>query len=331
MQLSLVVLSAFFAFSSAHMILDFPPQWKGPPASSPLEPDGSNYPCQGAIPDMYPTANFTAGEAAELRIIGSAAHGGGSGQIAFTLDFPPTKNSVWYVAYSFIGDHPFKVDGNFPADPVMHHPPIQWKVPKNLPSGRLTFAWNWYNKVGNREHYMKCSTVFINSDETDRSCITKLPTAFRANSGNGCIVPENVNGIAFKNPGDYVTTAPGIDPVSIDCDSSHPPGFANPTGYDVPSISTTYSGAQEGNAAGSDKVYQEPSSEPQKESQEYKPECVEGTVTCNPDGTWSQCGSGRNQLQGRVTPGMVCTDGIFHGANVKREIRFSALHRRHRH
>lgn len=357
MQFSLLSLSALVGFTSAHLIMDWPPQWGGVPRSSPLEPDGSNFPCQGAVPDIEPTATLTANSTSQLQITGSAAHGGGSGQIAYTLDFPPTKNSTWYVGYTWEGNHPFKVEGNYPADASMPHDPIPFFVPAELPEGKVVFSWNWYNRVGNREHYMKCATVLIKSFHKDHTRITSLPTAFRADSGNGCTVPENTDAIKFKNPGEHVVVADGVVPTPIDCDPSKPGNNSTMVSKPYPPSTLTYGSTTEGSAAGSDKApppnlhsklkygdnnKSDPPSAPpakpyRKPVQSYTPppetgpECVEGTVTCNPDGTWSQCGSGRNQLQGKVTPGMVCKDGIFGAAKAKRWIRFSELHKRHRH
>jgi hypothetical protein len=160
--------------------------------------------------------------------------------------------------------------------------------------------------------------------------------------------------------------ADGVVPVPIDCDPSKP-GNSTVASTPYPPSHLTYGGTTEGSAPGSDKVppptnpsepyppsklkyggdmksdppSAPPSKPPTNPVQSYAPpppqtgpECVEGTVTCNPDGTWSQCGSGRNQLQGKVTPGMVCRNGIFSAASaakVKRWIRFSELHKRHRH
>ncbi|KAG0130673.1 hypothetical protein HOY82DRAFT_486448 [Tuber indicum] len=54
--------------------------------------------------------------------------------------------------------------------------------------------------------------------------------------------------------------------------------------------------------------------------------CVEGAITCNADGTWSQCGSGVNQNMGKTAPGTACANGGTKPLKTKRFIRFSKEH-----
>ncbi|CUS13585.1 unnamed protein product [Tuber aestivum] len=54
--------------------------------------------------------------------------------------------------------------------------------------------------------------------------------------------------------------------------------------------------------------------------------CVEGAITCNADGTWSQCGSGVNHNMGKIAPGTNCANDRMKAIKIKRSIRFSGEH-----
>jgi hypothetical protein len=224
---TIAAIAAFIGSSSAHMIMHEPLQWTVPgEALAPLEFDGSDFPCANAYSNTTAAATYTAGGTGKLVTQGSAVHGGGSGQMVITYDFPPTANSVWRVMQSWEGDHPIKADGNLPADPTLLHDPIDFAIPAGLPSGTAVVAWTWFNRIGNREMYMKCATAQIDgvtssvSDLNNDPGMLALPTFFRANSGNGCEVPENIDAIAFKNPGANLVLAGGYTPTSISCDDS---------------------------------------------------------------------------------------------------------------
>jgi len=239
MQFTLATVAAFAAFitsATSHLIMADPPQWAVPGESqAPLDPSGSDFPCQNGNPDPTASRTYTPGSQALLQIQGTAVHGGGSGQMLITYDFPPTANSMWRVMQSFEGDHPIKSKGNMQdQDPSITPsasymlPPITWNVPSGLPAGKAVVAWSWFNRMGNREMYMKCATVQINGAKSSVSNLNEdpgvkaLPTLFRANSGNGCTVPENVDAIAFKNPGPNPKIVSGYTATTISCDSSQP-------------------------------------------------------------------------------------------------------------
>lgn len=92
---------------------------------------------------------------------------------------------------------------------------------------------------------MKCATVEITGSETSTAAFDALPEMFRANSGNGCAVPEGVQAIAFKNPGP-TTVGTGITPIA--CDNTKPgsgtpttPGNPGGSGTGTPSSSSVVS------------------------------------------------------------------------------------------
>ncbi|PUU82659.1 hypothetical protein B9Z19DRAFT_1061679 [Tuber borchii] len=189
---------------------------------NPLQGDGSNFPCHGVAPEA-PVATYLPGTSQSLKLKGSAVHGGGSGQMVITYDTNPTKNTVFRVMTSYMGDHPIKAAGNLgPTDrdpqglkselELWKLNPLSFTVPKGLPKGKAVVAWTWFNHIGNREMYMQCATVIIGGDETSMNAFEALPGMFKANIGGGCIVSDQITAIDFKHPGPEVF-GKGITPV----------------------------------------------------------------------------------------------------------------------
>ncbi|KAG0633748.1 hypothetical protein HOY80DRAFT_896024 [Tuber brumale] len=212
---------------------------------NPLQGDGSNFPCHGVAPEA-PVATYLPGTSHPLKIKGSAVHGGGSGQMLITYDTKPTKNTVFRVMTSYMGDHPIKAAGNLgPADrdpqglkselDLWKLNPLSFTLPKGLPKGKAVVAWTWFNRIGNREMYMKCATVVIGGEETSTGAFDALPGMFKANIGGGCLVPEQTTAIDFKNPGPE-KFGKGITPVPCGEPSSKgtSPGGSGPSGAGEP-------------------------------------------------------------------------------------------------
>jgi hypothetical protein len=213
MQFTQAIAAAILAFSSvasAHMILENPKPF-GNPNSSPLEADGSNFPCKfdgtyGAT--VTSMNNWEAGSTQSISFTGSAVHGGGSCQFSFTTDKVPTKDSVWKVIHSVIGGCPKAGEpGNLPADPNgKGADKFPVTVPKDTPNGQLTFAWSWFNKQGNREMYMQCAPVTISGGVDSTDALGKLPDMFVGNIPNTtCAVAEGTD-LNFPNPGASVVS-----------------------------------------------------------------------------------------------------------------------------
>jgi hypothetical protein len=158
-----------------------------------------------------------------LNFVGTAVHGGGSCQVSITYDAEPNENSVWKVIYSIEGGCPAKnAVGNLGDDASKPVPDgYEFLVPAELPTGRATLAWTWFNKIGNREMYMNCAPVDIvgaNAKRTveeddlvanltqvierrDQSFYNSLPDMFTANIGKGCATIEGTD-VVFPNPGE---------------------------------------------------------------------------------------------------------------------------------
>ena len=83
--------------------------------------------------------------------------GGGSCQVSLTTDNPATKNSKWQVIHSIEGGCPARNQaGNAGESPDPIDPDTyKYSIPTGINPGKYTLAWTWFNKVGNREMYMK--------------------------------------------------------------------------------------------------------------------------------------------------------------------------------
>lgn len=136
--------------------------------TSPLKPDGSDFPCKGYAHDPFHSqATYKPGGTYEMDLEGSATHGGGSCQISLSYD----KGKTYHVIKS--------MEGNCPI-------PKKYKftIPEDAPSGHTMLVWTWFNKIGNREMYMDCAQVTIkggsssgsSSGSSNRGATTDLST-----------------------------------------------------------------------------------------------------------------------------------------------------------
>lgn len=205
--------------ASAHMIMAKPVPY-GSPNNSPLSPSGSDYPCKinggSGSYDITTMNDFKVGENQTLSFTGTAVHGGGSCQLAVTLDKEPTKDSKFKVIHSIEGGCP-GVGG--PAT-------FNFGVPQELPNGQATFAWTWFNKIGNREMYMNCAPITVSGGSDDSSAFDQLPDMALANiavgTGASCKTAESSD-YSFENPGASVERV-GAGPFVPLCGGAASPG-----------------------------------------------------------------------------------------------------------
>lgn len=107
-------------------------------------------------------------------------------------------------------------------------------VPSHAPSGEALFAWTWQNKIGNREFYMDCAVVQIDSADGSQhrrqdslDTIDSLPGIWKADmkSVNNCETVEGDNPV-YPHPGTDVVYGDGMDSSSSategDCDATSP-------------------------------------------------------------------------------------------------------------
>lgn len=193
---------------SAHMKLEWPVPYSFDSLDNgPLLENGANYPCKMREGGYKVTKenSWSAGETRPISFIGSAVHGGGSCQFSVTTDLEPTKESQFKVIHSIIGGCPSNVTGNLPEDENGHGAAVfDVTLPADMPNGQFTFAWTWFNKVGNREMYMNCAPITVTGGGDDTSALAKLPDMFVVNiPPASCSIPEGAD-IAFPQPGESV-------------------------------------------------------------------------------------------------------------------------------
>ncbi|KAM0669035.1 hypothetical protein ACQRIT_003715 [Beauveria bassiana] len=251
---SLAAVLGMAAFAQAHMALTYPPPMRSPKnkhttdidydLTSPLNADGSNFPCKGTLnlvgtPQGAAVDDWAAGSSQTLSIDGSAWHSGGSCQASLSYD----KGKTWTVIHSWLG--------SCPTGPSASS--YDFKVPSDAPAGEAIFAWSWFNEVGNREMYMNCAVVNIKGNKSKKRRgipMSQRPAMFVANVGNGCGTTEGVD-LELPDPGEDVTRkdskfgppvgncatgnpAPGPAPGPAPEKPSSSPAAANPTKVPTP-------------------------------------------------------------------------------------------------
>ncbi|CAK7562566.1 MAG: hypothetical protein SEPTF4163_000414 [Sporothrix epigloea] len=252
----LLLITLFFVHTvSAHMILASPIPF-GNPTTSPLNSDGSNYPCQivGTPATFYNDSSSTSsnntmdiGATQTLSFHGSAIHAGGSCQLALTKDLQPSASTSWQVILSIEGGCP-TTDDTGPST-------YDYTIPSSIAPGKYVFAWSWISKLsGAPEYYMNCAPVTITDDSSKRDATLKthsdnstspssssLPNLFVANlaSINSCKTTTSTDPV-YPDPGPNVLkpskmTTNFQPPTGTDC---FPLGATNSS-----SSSTTDSGS----------------------------------------------------------------------------------------
>jgi hypothetical protein len=242
----------------AHMKMTTPTPYAVPSIdNSPLNADGSNFPCKQASGASYSAAatnTMPIGSVQTLSFIGSAVHGGGSCQVSVTYDAQPNAKSTFKVIHSIIGGCPMKnITGNNGDDATQVDPDqYPFTIPSSLPTGSATLAWTWFNKVGNREMYMNCAPIAITAASTKRSdeeelmarnvtqlmerdqaAFNALPDMFTANIGNGCGTVSSTD-LIFPDPGESVESL-GLQTSSA---------LAAPTGNCAAAVAATVAASQ---------------------------------------------------------------------------------------
>lgn len=199
-------IALFASSASSHLIMQKPvPFGVDSLDNSPLEDAfPGNYPCKqrAGVYDIT-TMNFMkVGEPQELSFEGSASHGGGSCQLAVSLDTEPTPQSVFKIIQVFEGGCPVSSDGNTGTHP------FTFAIPEGFPNGVSTFAWYWNNRVGNREAYMNCAPITVSGGSDDLDYYNSLPNLFLVNlPSSDCESPDSTS-VTIPNPGQFVLKDP---------------------------------------------------------------------------------------------------------------------------
>lgn len=206
-----LIVTGLASAASAHILMTNPVPYNAASLdNSPLEPDGSNFPCKVVAGGGYEAGGasnvYAQGSTQQLEFQGTAVHGGGSCQVSVTTDLEPDTNSVWKVIKSIEGGCPAKdQEGNLPGDNAGAKVPYSYDftIPDELSAGNYTIAWTWNNKIGNREMYMNCAPLTVTGGAGDSGLLDSLPDMFVANVGNGCET-EHGTDVEYPNPGNDV-------------------------------------------------------------------------------------------------------------------------------
>ena len=222
---STTALAAAFSLLGAahgHMVINTPYPYNLHKSSPLLQvnPLGADFPfpCQG-VSTIEETTSIKAGDSQLVKFTGGAQHGGGSCQFSLTYEYPPPKDkSKWKTIYTLIGGCPVSAAGNLPpATPDQDGRAnsaqcgndsgtecirqFNIPIPNDIPNGNATFAWTWFNKIGNRELYMNCAPVTISGGSSSTAFFDSLPQMFVANIPGECTTNNGV--LNIPNPGNF--------------------------------------------------------------------------------------------------------------------------------
>ncbi|KAK9723020.1 hypothetical protein K7432_002229 [Basidiobolus ranarum] len=141
--------------------------------TSPLDSHWT-YPCRGYGPGPS-VATYQAGGSVGVDLDGGADHNGGHCQFSLSVD----------------GGKTFVVMKTVMGDCMVSARHYDVPIPKNAPNGKVTFAWSWINKTGNREYYMNCADITIQGGSG--KCISG-PKKLVADLPGYPTIPEFTNG-----------------------------------------------------------------------------------------------------------------------------------------
>ncbi|OTB05772.1 hypothetical protein M426DRAFT_72629 [Hypoxylon sp. CI-4A] len=247
-------LVALFAVANGHMIMTSPSPFD-PSAlnNSPLDASGSDFPCKfgnGYSATGGETNSYALGSKQTLKFQGGATHGGGSCQVSITYDEAPTADSKWKVIHSIEGGCPAKdTAGNIGEDASAADPyTYAYTIPSDIPAGKATIAWSWFNKVGNREFYMNCGALELTGDGGDQANYDKLPDMLVLNIGDKPQTLESYDYV-FEDAGDSVEDNTSGGQVATCGTSGCTPGNSAGSGSGSGSDSGSDSGSESSSAA----------------------------------------------------------------------------------
>ncbi|EME49105.1 hypothetical protein DOTSEDRAFT_49429 [Dothistroma septosporum NZE10] len=190
----------FSSTAVAHMTINSPvPFGQKTLTNSPLASDGSDFPCKqrSGVYDITAMNKMAVGEPQTLNFTGEASHGGGTCQLAISMDKEPSKDSVWKLIQVFEGGCPVSADGNAGSHP------FTFSIPKDFPNGISTFSWIWFNRIGNREIYMNCAPITVTGGSDSKDAYDSLPDAYFVNLDDTCKTQDSADTI-IPYPGEYV-------------------------------------------------------------------------------------------------------------------------------
>ena len=126
---------------------------------------------------------YKAGDTIHTAYSVGASHGGGHCQWALSYD----NGKTWVVLKTLIRDCLKGVTSG-----QAYTVPVQ--IPKDAPSGKVTFQWIWNNAIGNREMYSNCADIEIKG--ADGGSVSGVVPLFANYGTSSPLIPE------FPNPSD---------------------------------------------------------------------------------------------------------------------------------
>ncbi|TKA28704.1 hypothetical protein B0A50_03032 [Salinomyces thailandicus] len=209
-------LAAFSTLAAGHLIITSPiPFGVDSLNNSPLvdaKPgtSQSDYPCKqrSGVYDISSMNHVQVGKPNLLSFEGSASHGGGTCQLVITTDLEPTANTTFKLFQTYEGNCPVVSDGNTGTDK------FTWALPEGTPNGRLTFAWMWFNRIGNRELYMNCAPLDVTGGSDSSDFYESLPNAYVVNMPTEECATVDSADAEIPFPGQYVLKNPSASIVA---------------------------------------------------------------------------------------------------------------------
>lgn len=139
---------------SAHMEMKYPVTRKSK-LNKFYTGDEIDYDMTAPLGDIYPfpcrgykagpvSDTYSAGDSISVQLDGGASHNGGHCQ--------------WSLSYN---DVDFAVIKTVMGTCMVDTNNYQVQIPKDAPEGKVTLAWSWINRSGNREYYMNCADIYI--------------------------------------------------------------------------------------------------------------------------------------------------------------------------
>lgn len=111
---------------------------------SPLNTEGYSFPCKGFA--KGPSTKVIHGKSVDIILEGTATHEGGHCQFGISYD-----NINFLVLKTVM------------SNCLLNSKSYTFNVPDNTPNGDVTIFWTWVNKIGNREYYMDCADITLNT------------------------------------------------------------------------------------------------------------------------------------------------------------------------
>jgi hypothetical protein len=142
---------------------------------APLYHDGATFPfpCKGF--PKGPSTKTINGNTVNMKLEGSATHGGGHCQFGVTYD-----------------DSTFVVLKTVTDNCLISGMEYSFDLPSNIPSGDITVFWTWVNRLGNREYYMECADITVNNPNGNNSPVEiQGKELLVVNILGKTIIPEN--------------------------------------------------------------------------------------------------------------------------------------------